>query len=188
MDYSKEMRKLRGDMTLVDYSELTGISHRTQRLWETGKYEPNEQSINSLADRFGWSERKRMKFMPKPRGKGLSARLERHLQLIRITKEDAALILGVTSATVHNWTKKTVPKSSRSLVKLFLEMSTEEVQLLLAKHKHQPKDEIKKKERVKLNYTVIHELEREFGSLKAVPDDNEDLKKIQRQMEWAKYS
>ena len=186
MDKLKFFRELRGEHSFDGWQELTGINYATQKKWEKGVAEPSAGSINKLADALGWSDEERMALMPEPAGEGLSAEFERHMQFLRLTDAETAKILGISASRISAWRNGELSKLGEKLVREFLKMGKEEAEKRL--EEKQPMTDEPERERKKIPYELIYELEgnpkteREYNPLNKVPDDNETLKKIQEAM------
>lgn len=189
MNYPKRMREIRGDYTIYKWTELTGIHGQTQKAWEGGEHEPSETSINQIADALGWDDETRMSHMPKPKGHGLSARLERRKQYLRLSQSELAEIFDKGTSTVASWMAYPVPKLARELVLSFLELEDDEVFAFLhAKSKDNPKlADRPYRSRTPIPYELIYQLEgdlqsHEYTPINTVDDDNPILKQIQEAM------
>ena len=178
MDKAKFLRELRGEHTLFTWKELTGIDHQTQNMWENGEREPSAESVNRLADALDWDDKQRMRLMPTPRGEGLSARFERRLQYLRLTVQEAALILGRSSSTIRNWRSQKMSNAAEKLVREFLKMSKDEVYELL-EEKQPMTDE---PERKKIPYELIYKLENKYGQMAKAKNNDPILKELQEAM------
>lgn len=132
--FAQELKKARGDETMDAFAKGLGVKPGTYSTWERGTYIPSDETVTHVADWLGWDDELRLACM-KPLSKEFSdlhIALWEHLRFLRLTHQEAGLIMNLGKHTVKSW-RYGIPKVHEEVVRDFLAMDEQEAYEILMK-------------------------------------------------------
>lgn len=192
MKFIEALEEERKDMTKKDFVKSIGVSPSTYNVWLKGTYSPRADTRNEVADALGWSDEKRMAHMPEVSKKWtpLVRSIVRHMQYLKFSYEDLAIVLNIDRTTIDYWQREGVPRNMRALAQSFLKIDKEEADSLLALNMKKTEKKFFEKpvkkpkgKRHKLNIPLIRKIEDKYGgSMGNCPDDEPMLKQLHKEL------